>query len=364
MESTHIVLHSKEVHKTEIVHYADITDNMDNGHDLLVTSFCRKVTVSRCGKEHSFVLPSDGCIEWTSGSRLARRAFRLDKCNIVPVTPDGDSLIAIRRGVVYHVKCGHDTVITPTLRLRQCRNVLHQGIARTSSGHFFFGEYGPNPGHRGVPVYRSVDGGNSWQTAFEFPANLIRHVHACYWDPYENKIWIGTGDFPGECHILCTDESFTNIEWLGQGKQQFRTCHFIFRPDAVYWIMDSPLEASQLIRLDRRTRQIEPMHSFPGPVWYTKTLTDGWYLAASANEPGPSVKTCYAHIYASRDLDSWIEVAKYRKDSWPQGWFKFGVLGFADGTQSSKCFFLFGEGLQGIDGRAFCCNLREEEVGS
>src|SRR5690554_8120333 len=68
-------------------------------------------------------------------SRLARRAARLDKCNAFPVFADGRvvALVAIRLGQVYRVDVRTGEV-TPTLTLRNCRNVLHQAICVTPKG--------------------------------------------------------------------------------------------------------------------------------------------------------------------------------------------------------------------------------------
>jgi len=37
--------------------------------------------------------------------------------------------------------------------------------------------------------------------------------------------------------------------------------------------------------------------------------------------------------------------------------FKFGVVSFADGTQTSDDFVLFGEGLVGMDGKAVIASI-------
>jgi hypothetical protein len=117
--------------------------------------------------------------------------------------------------------------------------------------------------------------------------------------------------------------------------------------------MDSPLQTSHLVRLDRKTRKIEPLREFPGPVWYVKMLADGWCLAASAHEPGPGVQTRFAHLFATNNFVDWTEIARYPKDALPPGLFKAGVVGFADGRQTSNCFNFFGEALRGLDGKSF-----------
>ncbi len=342
-------LNIKKTIKREICHYAS--------PNLVITSRHNKIYVERDGRETIVKLPLKGWKEIFSFSRKLRRALRLDKCNVVPV-PEG--LVIVRQGVVYFYDEKQKT-LTQTLRLKNCRNLLHQSIAVMENGQeIIFGEYGVNPQRKEVPVYKSSDGGRTWQTIFTFPPGKIRHVHGCYYDPVEDKIWTLTGDFDGESHILCSDKDFRNVEWIGDGTQIYRACNAFFEKDAVHWIMDSHIQESLHIRLDRKTRKIQKLQGFPGPVWYIKRLQDGYYLAATAQEIGAGVKDRYAHLMVSRDLQSWQDLHLFEHDGWPKGYFKFGVIGFADGPQTSNSFYIFAEAVKGLDGKTALCEIVEE----
>ena len=240
-------------------------------------------------------------------------------------------------------------------------SVVSLVICVTDGGEtLYFGEYGHNPGRGEVPVYRSTDGGRSWQTIFRFPAGRIKHVHGCYWDPYAREVWVLTGDRDGECYMLVANPDFTSVTWMGDGTQTWRACNVFFERDRIGWIMDSQYEESRVIILDRASREIRKLGAFPGPVWYIKRLRDGYYLAATAVEFGPGVKDDYAHLMISRDLETWLEVHRYRHDGLSKQYFKFGIITFADGAQASDSFYLFGEALRGIDGRVYECSLTEQ----
>ena len=286
-------------------------------------------------------------------ARLARRALRLDKCNAVVV---GGDLVLIRQGVVYH-RSGATEDSVPTLTLGNCRSVLHQAVAVVDDQELYFGEYGANSMRVEVPVYRSLDRGRSWDRVFVFPRGKIRHVHGCHWDPVERRIWVFTGDFQGECHILSADRDFRDVEWIGDGQQVFRACNAFFERDAVHWIMDSQLEDCFQVRLDRRSRTIEKRALFPGPVWYTKRLSDGLYLATTAMEVGPGVRDHFAHVLVSSDLEHWEDVHQFEHDGLPNRYFKDGVVAFADGEQTRGGFYLFFEAIKGLDGKAALCRL-------
>jgi hypothetical protein len=279
---------------------------------------------------------------------------------VLPVEVDGNwtALVVIRDGVCYRVDLETDEII-PTFELKQSRNPLHQSICMDANGWLYQGEYGSNPHRSPVPVHRSTDEGRTWQTIFEFPAGRTRHVHGCFWDPYEERVWICTGDFDGENQMLVADEDFGEIEWLGDGSQKWRTCHPIFTEQAVYWGMDSQLETSYICRLDRHTRTVEKIRPLPGPVWYAKTLDDGWWLIATVVEKGPGVHSNHARIFASRNLEDWVEIFRAKKDAWKTPHFKNGVIAFADGNQSCDAFYFFCEALVGLDGRSYRARLVE-----
>jgi hypothetical protein len=329
----------------EIMHYA--------GPDLRISSYHNRVCIDEDSGNVEVGLPDTALSRVVGWSRLWRRALRLDKCNVVPV---GDGLVIVRQGRVYHYDRAARK-IADTLRLRQCRNVLHQSITTIEGKELFFGEYGTNGQREAVPVYRSRDGGRSWEVVYEFPKGRTRHVHGCYWDPYEKKVWVLTGDLAGECRVLVADKNFDDIEQIGDGSQTYRACNVFFERDAVHWIMDSPLEASHHVTLDRRTRKPSQLTQFPGPVWYIKRLADGYYLAATAQEIGPGVRDDYSHLMVSADLRSWESVHQFEHDGLPRRFFKFGVIGFADGLQSSERFYIFGEAIKGLDGRVAQCRL-------
>lgn len=175
--------------------------------------------------------------------------------------------------------------------LKLARNALHQSITVIDGRELVFGEYASNPGRQSIPLYRSTDSRRSWTKGYEFDAGATRHVHGCFWDPYEEKIWVATGDLNGECFIYIASRDVTDVVRLGDGSQAWRTVKIFFESDSCYWIMDSEYETSSLIRLSRKSRQIEKLRDFPGPVWYGKRTLGGIYLVATTVEHGPMTRS-------------------------------------------------------------------------
>jgi hypothetical protein len=345
-----LTLQLETIPGAEIVHHASRLG--------IVTSFKNRV---RCdfpdGESISCALPQFGWKNLLLPFRLSRRLSRLDKCVAVPVDEGGHwkSLIVVRGGHCYHIDLESRAVV-PTLTLRQSRNPLHQSICRSANGWFFQGEYGSNTSREPVPVYRSKDQGRSWHLVYELPAGKARHIHGCFWDPFEEKVWVCTGDFENENHVLVADENFEELEWLGDGSQAWRTCHLLFTEKFVVWGMDSQLETSYLCRLNRSTRKLEKTKPLPGPVWYAKKLDDAWLVVATVVEIGPGVHDDHAHVLVSRDGVDWQDVFQVKKDRWKMPLFKNGVINFADGAQSSDDFLISAEALVGIDGKV--CRAR------
>lgn len=322
----------------EIVHYFD--------ERTLISSKFNRVFWEEDGKLTTIKIPTKLWERVAGTFRIIRRLLRIDKCNVYPVK---DGLTIIRKGKVFLFDSKLKTLFE-VLKLKNCRNVLHQSIARTPNGYLYFGEYGSNPRRNKVPIYRSTDEGRSWHVIYEFEAGMIRHVHACAYDGYENKIWVCTGDFGTENKIVVSDFDFNEVEFIGDGSQKFRTCNFFFLEEEVHWLMDSQLETSFHFKLNRKNRQITRLSDLPGPVWYSKATSLG-YFATTAQERGIGVKDRYAHILFSEDLLAWKTIQRYEHDIWPRKYFKSGVIGFSEGNATSS-FYYFYEAIKNKDGKS------------
>ena len=335
----------KRICKDEIVHYV--------GEGLYIGSRQRIICFKQEAVHHHVVLPSEGWKNIGAFSRLGRRALRLGKCVVFPARA-GYLIFHNRIVLLYDIDRNN---LSKVLRIR-CRHPLHIGVTETEQGEIFFGEYG-NPDPNGKHIYRSQDGGQRWECVYSIKADKIRHIHACQWDPFDKCIWVCTGDFDGQCHLLRADPDFHTVDWIGDGGQAFRTCQLFFERDHIHWIMDSPIVPSRHIRMDRKSGHIEFGMRFAGPVEHSRKLVDGLFIASTLQEPGPAVTDNRVHVYVSHDADTWHDVYMFKHDGLPKRLFRFGSMAFANGPQTSKNFHASFESIKGLDGISALCAIEE-----
>jgi hypothetical protein len=294
-------------------------------------------------------------IAFLSSFRIIRRLLRLDKMNVLPVDT---GVVILYRGFCY-IYSFQSNILTKTLKLRNCRNILHNAITRCSNGDIYFGEYGSNYDYKKVPIYVSKDNGESWKICFEFESREIRHIHGVFEDIYTNTLWVCTGDTNNESKIIQTNFDFSILKIIGSGSQDFRTCSIFFSNQYVYWNMDSHIDDSYSIVYNRSTGVVEKCFRFPGPVIYTKQFEDGYFMTSTSQEVGPSVKDNLVHVYLSTNFKEWIEVIKFEHDGFNKKYFKFGLVGFSLGAQTTNDFTLFCEAVKEYDGKVLLCSFRK-----
>ena len=287
-------------------------------------------------------------------NRYSRRVSRRDKSNCL-LNNNRDGLVVIYCGNIYFYDLKKKQ-LNLTSKLIQCRNVLHGGIA-VFGNQIVFGEYGSNEKNEDVPIWRSVNDGRNWKIIKKI--ENIKHIHGIYNDPFSNDLWISTGDLDGQCNLFqVIDKNFDNLKRYGDGTQLWRPVSINFTKRELIWGMDSNLQTSFIIHFNRKTKTINKSIDLPGPSWYSKMLNESENLMQTSVEIGAGSKSNYAHIFFSNDMQNWKSVVKFKKDFFPMKLFKFGVIAFAEGKQSSKDFIFFGEALNNIDGKIFKARIK------
>lgn len=293
--------------------------------------------------------------DYASIGRLAARLLRSEKCNVYP-TREG-KLLGIRKGCVYSLLEPGGAPPRPLFQINgDC--VMPRAIAEDGQGNLYFGEYFGNPDRGPVRIWRVDPTLESFGIAYSFPPGTTRHIHAVHMDPFmPNRIWVTMGDFQDECYLAYTENAFTSVHLLGDGSQLWRLVGVIFQEDRLCWLTDTHIEQNHCVAMDRSSQRITLHGERDSSSWYMAETTDGLYLATTTVELGAGIKTDEARVLASEDGLEWEAVVSFRKDPYPMTGFGFGSLSLPSGEFSSESFWISGEGLKGLDGRAQACGL-------
>lgn len=222
-----------------------------------------------------------------------------------------------------------------------------RGICESNNGIIYVAEYNTNANKQLAKIFRSKDC-RSFDVAWEFLKGEIRHVHALILDPeLENRIWILTGDADNESRIFYTDDDFSSLQCFLSAGQKSRATDLIIRGGQLYWGTDSPIESSFIMRADKKSPNLfEKIGELPGPAYYmTQNKAGGIYLGTTV-EPGPAVKDNYGHIFGLRPDNSWREMARFKKDIFPQ----YGILYFPKGVLPENFIVFSQRALEPFEG--------------
>jgi hypothetical protein len=268
------------------------------------------------------------------GVALVTRALRLGIHASCPVK-NGTLLIAVRNRI-----CNFNpfnNTVNVIFSLLDHSRVLF--LCRIKNDTIFFGEYSGNPDRRPVHIYKSIDGMKAFDIEYSFKSGTVRHIHGVFFDPYENKIWVTTGDTDEESGIWVTNDQFRTIERVAGGTQQVRTIQLLFSERWIYFGSDAPLERNFVYRMDRNSGQVEKLQEVESPIFWGCKVGD-YLFFSTVVEPTSINKTQYACIWGSPNGEKWKCIAKFKKDIWPMKLFQYGQIFFPAGeNRTGKLWF-------------------------
>lgn len=174
---------------------------------------------------------------------------------------------------------------------------MNRGICESVTGQVYIADYTLNPRRCPVRVFR-LTAGLCFETAWEFPAGAVRHIHALIPDPEAaGRIWVLTGDRDRECGLWHTDDDFLSLHSFLAAGQESRATDLIFHQGQIYWGMDAPDEPPFVLRAPRKDpgRRVR-LFELPGPAYYmTQNAAGGFYVGTTV-EPGRAVRDDRAHL--------------------------------------------------------------------
>jgi hypothetical protein len=273
---------------------------------------------------------------WRNISSRSRPTFRLfrDGFHALAVLTS-KHLIAAVPGAIVALTPG-ESKFRVTHKITRGTRPLH--ITTTPHGQLFWGEYFDNPNRDEVHIYTSTDQGSTWQIAYTFPKGAIRHVHNIVYDPWENCLWILTGDNGSECRILKSNFDFTHVETVFSGNQQARAVACIPTENGLYFSSDTPLEQNFIYFLDRRGN-LAKLGRLTSSSIYGCRVGNSLFFSTMV-EPSETNRAQESHLYGSPTCSNFQSLIHWQKDRWPMGFFQYGNIFLPDGNNATNLLAL------------------------
>jgi len=264
-------------------------------------------------------------------NRLTARLFR-DGFHGLAFVPSGTIVTAVP-GAIATMKA-NETKFRRTFTIVRGSRPLH--ITAVPGGRFFWGEYFGNAARDGVHIYGSADGGMSWDVAYTFPKRAIRHVHNIVHDPWQDCLWVLTGDYGDECRILRASYDFTSLEVVLQGKQQARAVAAVPTEDGLYFASDTPLEQNYIYHLGR-DGTLSCLAPVSGSSIYSCRVGSQVFFSTMV-EPSDINRDPMVRLYGAtaKYPQRWGPLLSWRKDRWPMKFFQYGNAFLPDGINRTQ----------------------------
>jgi hypothetical protein len=264
----------------------------------------------------------------TSSSRLAFRAMR-DGFHALAVLSSGHMVAAVPGAIVTLLP--QETQFRISHRMLRGTRPLH--IAATPDDRLFWGEYFDNPQRAELHIYTSNDRGVTWEVAYTFSKGAIRHVHNIIHDPWENCLWILTGDDGSECRILKASCDLRHVEVVLSGNQQARAVAMVPTRDGVFFSSDTPFEANHVYFLDRQGNLARVADLTSSSIYGCRAGESVFF--STMVEPSSVNLERTVNVFGSADGKQWQSVLSWSKDGWPLGLFQYGNAFLPDGNNTS-----------------------------
>jgi hypothetical protein len=203
----------------------------------------------------------------------------------------------------------------------------------TDRENIYYGIYRNNVERKPIELLQYSTTKKSWNVFYRFEE--IRHIHGVFWDRYESKLWVTTGDLDHESTIWKFENAKTPKKIVA-GSQQTRAVDLLFTEGAIFYATDAPNDSNFIYKLDRMTHKLDKLQKVGGPVFYGRK--DGkWLFFGTVVEPSEVNRTDAVELWGSPDEgNSWKLIREFKKDILHKKLFQYGQIKFPSGPGDGK----------------------------
>lgn len=263
-------------------------------------------------------------------SNLYQRLTRSHIQHVLPIKKN--RILTFVSGRIYYIDTDLQTVISSSnLRGSQPLHIAKFGDT------IYYGEYIRSSTKPPIHLLRSNPPYTEWQEVRRF--DNIRHIHGVFRDPYDDSLWITTGDEDSESWIINLERENYQTKFIMGGSQSYRAVTLLFSGNYIYYGTDTPLEKNYIYRFKRGNERLEKLTEVGGSIFFGAKVSHNLYLSTGC-EPGKFNREDAAELWESKNGKDWSRVLSLKKDIWHNKLFRYGLIFFPAGPGDDKNLWL------------------------
>ena len=233
--------------------------------------------------------------------------------------------------------------VSELLKLRQGYNILN---FYEREGTLFWGDYGSNPNHDEIHIYR-LDRSLNLQIVYMFPKNSVRHIHNIIKDG--DGFIVMAGDNEEKAGIYKANGDWTEVKPWKCGNQKFRAVVGFSYKGGLLYATDS-VEMENHLRYINANGNENILMAMNGSCIYGGETKGHYVFSTTVESPegggrmgmlsrklGGGIKSDDVYVIAVSKEDLSIkEIGKFKKDFWPMKFMQYGQAIFAGGQKNSE----------------------------
>ena len=288
--------------------------------------------------------------------RLLRLEFR------IACRKDNLNILLVFKNKIYNLNL-KDNNLTPENITERPLDFSNIENLKDFDDGLYFGAYKSNLSKEPIHIWAFKK--YNWEIVYTFPKGAIDHIHNLIPDPYNDQIWILTGDFAGGAGIWIAKNNFSEVVPVFRGEQIYRSCVAFVIPQGLLYATDSQMHTNSIHLIkknEENTWALSHVADINGSCIYGQKWQDN-YVFSTTVEPdvgekkwsaiasllgtkkGKGIKTNNSDILFCDANFNITTLQSNRKDRWPF-LFQYGAVMFPKASDESDYFVFYNAALK------------------